>query len=179
MLGPKDNRKLLSQVFNTMTGKTDRPGHGGAGGRTKPLNPDRKPRVKGPGFDGSAMRNQALRLGSSLTGMKPGQTPLPQVPQSRPAGFGAKGAVGTPPMGAPNMGGLRGLLRGSTPASGDLMADAKFGSMDLSKPGAMMKKGGKVKSKSSYKSGGSVKASSASKRADGCAVKGKTKGRMV
>jgi hypothetical protein len=35
------------------------------------------------------------------------------------------------------------------------------------------KKGGSV----SYKSGGSV--SSASKRADGCAVKGKTKGRMV
>jgi hypothetical protein len=36
------------------------------------------------------------------------------------------------------------------------------------------RKGGKV---SSYKSGGSV--SSASKRADGCAVRGKTKGRMV
>jgi hypothetical protein len=36
------------------------------------------------------------------------------------------------------------------------------------------KKGGKI---SSYKSGGSV--SSASKRADGCAIKGKTKGRMV
>jgi hypothetical protein len=36
------------------------------------------------------------------------------------------------------------------------------------------KKGGKI---SSYKSGGMV--SSASKRADGCAVKGKTRGRMV
>ena len=36
------------------------------------------------------------------------------------------------------------------------------------------KSGGKI---SSYKAGGSV--SSASKRADGCAVKGKTKGRMV
>jgi hypothetical protein len=36
------------------------------------------------------------------------------------------------------------------------------------------KAGGKI---SSYKSGGSV--SSASKRADGCATKGKTKGRMV
>ena len=36
------------------------------------------------------------------------------------------------------------------------------------------KKGGKI---SSYKTGGSV--SSASKRADGCATKGKTKGRMV
>jgi len=36
------------------------------------------------------------------------------------------------------------------------------------------KKGGKI---SSYKAGGSI--SSASKRADGCAVKGKTRGRMV
>jgi hypothetical protein len=36
------------------------------------------------------------------------------------------------------------------------------------------KKGGKI---SSYKSGGSV--SSASKRADGCAIKGKTRGKMV
>ena len=36
------------------------------------------------------------------------------------------------------------------------------------------KKGGKI---SSYKSGGSV--SSASKRADGCAVKGKTRGKIV
>jgi hypothetical protein len=45
--------------------------------------------------------------------------------------------------------------------------------------GLGMKKGGKVKEKStsSYKSGGSV--SSASKRGDGCAIKGKTKGRMV
>jgi hypothetical protein len=43
-----------------------------------------------------------------------------------------------------------------------------------------MKKGGRVKSKSTsgYKSGGSVK-SSASKRADGCAQRGKTRGKMV
>jgi hypothetical protein len=37
-----------------------------------------------------------------------------------------------------------------------------------------MKKGGKVQAKSTYKSGGSVK-SSASKRADGCAIRGKTR----
>jgi len=45
---------------------------------------------------------------------------------------------------------------------------------------AGMKKGGAVKKKASsksYKSGGSV--SSASKRADGCAIKGKTRGKMV
>lgn len=37
-----------------------------------------------------------------------------------------------------------------------------------------MKKGGKVKAKSTYKAGGSVK-SSASRRADGCAIRGKTR----
>jgi len=42
------------------------------------------------------------------------------------------------------------------------------------KEGLGMKKGGKVKG---YAKGGSV--SSASKRADGCAIKGKTKGRFV
>jgi hypothetical protein len=44
--------------------------------------------------------------------------------------------------------------------------------------GTPMKKGGRVKAKKAYKAGGAVK-SSASKRADGCAIKGKTKGRMV
>jgi hypothetical protein len=47
--------------------------------------------------------------------------------------------------------------------------------------GTPMKKGGRVKAKKAkkaYKAGGAVK-SSASKRGDGCAVKGKTKGRMV
>lgn len=46
------------------------------------------------------------------------------------------------------------------------------GSADLEK--GMM--GGRMK-KSSYKAGGMI--SSASKRADGCAIKGKTKGRMI
>jgi hypothetical protein len=42
--------------------------------------------------------------------------------------------------------------------------------------GQFLKKGGKVKA---YKSGGSVKASSASKRGDGCAQRGKTRGKIV
>ena len=44
---------------------------------------------------------------------------------------------------------------------------------NLMSPGYNKKKGGAIK----YKKGGSV--SSASKRADGCAVKGKTKGRII
>jgi hypothetical protein len=56
----------------------------------------------------------------------------------------------------------------------------RYGVTDFSAPGfgalrdRMMKKGGKVKAKSTYKSGGSVK-SSASRRADGCAIRGKTR----
>ncbi len=48
-------------------------------------------------------------------------------------------------------------------------------------PGAMYKKGGKVKAKEkAYAKGGSVKsASSASRRGDGIAQRGKTRGRMV
>ena len=57
---------------------------------------------------------------------------------------------------------------------------ARYGVTDTEAPGyealrgAFMRKGGKVKAKTSYKSGGSVK-SSASRRADGCAVRGKTR----
>jgi hypothetical protein len=49
----------------------------------------------------------------------------------------------------------------------------------MNTPPPMMKKGGKVKA-SSYKSGGNVStASSASRRGDGIAQRGKTKGRML
>jgi hypothetical protein len=58
---------------------------------------------------------------------------------------------------------------------------ARYGVTDTEAPGyealrgSMMRKGGKVKTKTKvYKSGGSVK-SSASKRADGCAIRGKTR----
>jgi len=44
---------------------------------------------------------------------------------------------------------------------------------------AMMKKGGAVKAKAPAKGGSVSKVSSASSRADGCAIKGKTKGRFV
>jgi hypothetical protein len=41
------------------------------------------------------------------------------------------------------------------------------------------RKGMPTSKSSKYKSGGSVKSSSASRRGDGCAIKGKTRGRMV
>jgi hypothetical protein len=54
--------------------------------------------------------------------------------------------------------------------------DAMQMAQNLMSRGYNMKKGGKVKAKK-MASGGKV--SSASKRADGCATKGKTKGRMI
>jgi hypothetical protein len=56
----------------------------------------------------------------------------------------------------------------------DLTGDGKVTRADVLKGRGVFKRGGNVKK---YASGGSV--SSASKRADGCAVKGKTKGRFV
>jgi len=45
--------------------------------------------------------------------------------------------------------------------------------------GAYREAFGNIRKALGFKSGGSVKASSASKRADGCAVRGKTRGKMV
>ena len=56
----------------------------------------------------------------------------------------------------------------------DLTGDGKVTRADVLKGRGVFKRGGSTKK---YASGGSV--SSASKRADGCAVKGKTKGRFV
>ena len=56
----------------------------------------------------------------------------------------------------------------------DYAADDELRQINSRMQSAEMRKGGKVKKMAS---GGKV--SSASKRADGCAVKGKTKGRMV
>ena len=56
----------------------------------------------------------------------------------------------------------------------DLTGDGKVTRADVLKGRGVFKHGGKVKK---YAGGGSV--SSASKRADGCATKGKTKGRFV
>jgi hypothetical protein len=64
-----------------------------------------------------------------------------------------------------------GYKKGGMP---DLTGDGKVTRADVLKGRGVFKHGGNVKK---YASGGSV--SSASKRADGCAVKGKTKGRFV
>lgn len=108
--------------------------------------------------------------------------PVKAVP--RDIGLG-NGPRGLPPKGMPNMEPAKGLgtpiVKGmpvmQPSAGGQMLAGAGQAISNIVAPGDIKKKGGKVKSTSSYKSGGSV--SSASKRGDGCAQRGKTKGRMV
>ena len=86
--------------------------------------------------------------------------------------------------GAAPAGGLGGLAEPgmNAPIRSDKFGPVTGGPVNMNAAAAQpnparMKKGGKVKSTSSYKSGGKV--SSASKRGDGCAQRGKTKGRFV
>ena len=86
-------------------------------------------------------------------------------------------ALGKP--GGQGMGG--GLYPAGHPNTIGILGGRPFGNIESISGGKLMKKGGRVKAKKTkraYKAGGAVK-SSASKRGDGCAVKGKTKGRMV
>ena len=153
-----------------------------------------KPQV-GPfgGFSGdpkpAPMPMAGTRPGVTTGGplIKPNQTPLQGVNPT----VGRLPQAGSKPT-PPSMVGdilktaqAKGMLGAAPVGIGSASAQANPKMMSgLSGMGAAlgkrmgMKKGGAVKKKaSSYKSGGSV--SSASKRADGCAIKGKTKGKMV
>ena len=134
----------------------------------------------------------AMRSGSGLTPMPvasqsgsatgitppPGGAGLASTPAQQMQGLLQGRPVGVSGMGNAMRGG-RALIPNpvaSQTQTPSLMSG--FGQPIARVPG--MKKGGSVKNKTSsktYKSGGSV--SSASKRADGCAVKGKTRGKMV
>ena len=116
---------------------------------------------------------------SPLPGSQPATT-AQQLNTPAPSGLGG-GLGGSSGAGA--YGGLDSIQQGAGQIGQSLGAikDALGGSTGggAAQPrGAFFKKGGKVKAKKAYKAGGAVK-SSASKRADGCAVKGKTRGRMV
>ena len=118
---------------------------------------------------------------SPLPGSQPATT-AQQLNTPAPSGLGSGGGLGGS-SGAGAYGGLDSIQQGAGQIGQSLGAikDALGGSTGggAAQPrGAFFKKGGKVKAKKAYKAGGAVK-SSASKRADGCAIKGKTKGRMV
>jgi len=125
---------------------------------------------------------QGTPIGGLRNGMSPAQLPQGPTPQ-QPTGRCGRGVTPatqmptaqTAPSVANQMRGMGLAGMGLQQMFGNKPAGMKKGGA-VSKTD--MKKGEAVKKKaSSYKSGGSV--SSASKRADGCAIKGKTKGRMV
>jgi hypothetical protein len=116
--------------------------------------------------------------GSPFTA-SPGTSPLDGL-KNLPKMTGPLGSVGTPPAGGPNYGSMgRPNFKPSstnTTTTDDMMGrrnpTAGLGGVKgLGGIGAALGK------KMGMKKGGSV--SSASKRADGCAVKGKTKGKMI
>jgi hypothetical protein len=137
---------------------------------------------------------QGMLQGAPIGGI-PRQVPQPPPPQQQPTRrggfFGGRGtAPVTPPSFASQMRGmgLAGIPNPTLPEPTGMSptqsqaVQAVVNKMQGAKLGGFtgMKKGGAVKKKASsktYKSGGSV--SSASKRADGCAIKGKTKGKIV
>jgi hypothetical protein len=104
-------------------------------------------------------------LGSSPYGSSPAQ------PVGRTTGTtgGFMGAL----LNAGRMGGMGGSVGGNPTGLGPAGAKANFQSV------GGMKKGGKVKDGSSNSGGNVSKSSNASKRGDGIAQRGKTKGRMV
>jgi len=114
-------------------------------------------------------------------------TPMPAAPAAAPAGLNA-----AQQMALKNLGSLKGLPPGFAPSAPAAPAGpnpAQMRQMAMARrsaagAGPNRAKGGPVKAKPKakpkakmYAKGGSV--SSASKRADGCATKGKTRGKFV
>jgi len=100
---------------------------------------------------------------------KPGPTINPNDPRlgpRRPTGVTSNAATPKPASLAPAI-----STRPPGPAPTGPMTPVRGGGMAPASLATMMKKGGKVKCM--------AKGGSASKRADGCAVKGKTKGRII
>ena len=109
-------------------------------------------------LDAKAMRKfEAAQAGERPKGLS-GIFSRGPMPAAGAADMGGAGMGGAPAMGAPAMG---------APAMG-----GRFGTSDRGENTKEFKKGGKVKKMAK---GGST----ASKRADGCATKGKTKGKFV
>jgi hypothetical protein len=132
-------------------------------------------KVKKMAFGGlSSMPQRPMgRMQRPVGGMGGAQPPA--------AGLGGMGAMGGAQPPAAGLGGMGGGMQ--TPTS---MPPPPAQAPQVTSPStSSMKKGGKVKTKTKTKtepvkkmaSGG--KASSASSRADGCCVKGKTRGKMM
>jgi len=128
-------------------------------------------RIKRYQDGGMATASDAL-TGLNLTNQTQPTDPfaLPGAQQSPNVGDSSNVNVGASPANTDNAGNNTNIV-----GSNDNFIRGNAGTSQNAS-GYMYRHGGKVKAKT-YKSGGMV--SSASKRGDGCAIKGKTRGRMV
>ena len=118
----------------------------------------------GPGYEqhtgGPLVKPNPVPVKSVSGGGKPALNPFTIDPIRTPGGGGRPALVNQPISGNPT-----GNQPRPRPTPTGPMVPVRGGGMAPASIATMMKKGGKVKS--------------ASKRADGCAVKGKTRGRMA
>jgi len=132
-------------------------------------------------------RNQA---GTSGPRFGPGQ--MPMIPSEAEMAALQNSATQRPaqmPTQMPSPGAVKQSIPGAaTSLFGDLLSRQGANNTQTPSAGAISQSGlgsaisglgGMPKGGTTFKKGGKVKASSASKRADGCAVRGKTKGKMV
>jgi hypothetical protein len=108
---------------------------------------------------------------------QPAPTPgVVPIPTNLPKMSGPLGTASSMPQLQAAANAMRGLQLGSKQTPTPPSMASQISGLGLKRPGIGMKKGGEVKAKK-MASGGKV--SSASSRGDGCAIKGKTKGKMV
>jgi hypothetical protein len=160
--------------------------------RPKVVAPPPPPKPAGSGFrsitagEGRAManRNPNQQIMNAQTSQRATQAPTPAgVGLAGMSPSGLRDLVQRSPQSAPTSQQLsllsnvkQGLPLGSKQTPTPPSMASQVSGLGLKRPGIGMKKGGEVKAKK-MASGGKV--SSASSRGDGCAIKGKTKGRMV
>ena len=147
--GP-EMQSRLSELKNRMAGQ------GGMGGKPMPSGPGGGPTTGGPMRPPTDRPTMPQGPGGGMTGGPMRPPPMPTGPGGGPT---TGGPMRPPPMPS-----------GPTSNPPTSMPPGGMG-------GAMMKRGGKVKSMSS--GGSASKAPSASRRGDGIAQRGKTKGRFV
>jgi hypothetical protein len=129
-------------------------------------------------YDNPGLEDPGYDYPPEVPGTNPGVTPMPTPGYGGGSG-GAYGGLNTINRGASQVGSALKDVSGSLGQAAQAIGGPGGGFKDqmlgkIMSPGVTMKKGGKVKG---YAKGGSV--ASASKRGDGIAQRGKTKGRMV
>ena len=162
-----NSRDLLKQYKTMMTPIKTMPIEMAGRDRPVPVGMGESSAGGGPRGGLSPYNTDPVRpAGSDMSGGMGGGRPVPSMGGGTPAGtLSPRGAVTGGARPAPSMG-------GGMPGATGMPTSAP-------PPGAMFKKGGSVRAEKMASGGMTSKAPTASKRGDGIAQRGKTKGRMV